>query len=237
VIAERLQHLDEPGVSMEMLIALSLNQPVILLAIAVAVGIWAAPRAGLSSLIADRAAVGRPIGPPLRNALPAGLIGGVVAGIGILVIDAAFRPLLDEAALTLAVTDNRTIGVTLAGIFYGGITEELLLRWGLVSFLAWLGMRIFRKPAGSPGSGVMWVAIVVAAVVFGVLHLPAVATVAPLGEHLTLTTPLVLRVILLNAFGGLVFGWLFWRRNLEAAMSAHAVAHLVFTAVAWTGIA
>jgi membrane protease YdiL (CAAX protease family) len=38
----------------------------------------------------------------------------------------------------------------------------------------------------------------------------------------------VLRILLLNALAGLVFGWLFWRRSLECAMFAHASVHVVF---------
>jgi hypothetical protein len=38
-----------------------------------------APRPGLESLVADWAASGRSIGPTLRKALPAALIGGLVA--------------------------------------------------------------------------------------------------------------------------------------------------------------
>jgi hypothetical protein len=34
--------------------------------------------------------------------------------------------------------------------------------------------------------------------------------------------------VLLNALGGVLFGWLFWRRSLEAAMVAHATTHVGF---------
>jgi membrane protease YdiL (CAAX protease family) len=34
--------------------------------------------------------------------------------------------------------------------------------------------------------------------------------------------------VALNAIGGIVFGWLYWRRSLEAAMVAHASAHVGF---------
>jgi membrane protease YdiL (CAAX protease family) len=67
---------------------------------------------------------------------------------------------------------------------------------------------------------VMWFSILLAALLFGVLHLPAVATLTPL------TSLLVARTVLLNAFGGVVFGWLYWRRSLEAGMVAHATAHI-----------
>ena len=40
-------------------------------------------------------------------------------------------------------------------------------------------------------------------------------------------------IVAANALPGLLFGWLFWRRGLEAAMGAHALAHLF----AWAALA
>jgi membrane protease YdiL (CAAX protease family) len=109
----------------------------------------------------------------------------------------------------------------LAGVVYGGVTEELLTRLFLVSLLAWgLGF-VWKAPSGLPAAGAFVVAIVLAALLFGALHLPATAAIAPL------SLMLVTRALLLNGIAGVVFGFLFWRYGLEAAMFAHASAHLV----------
>lgn len=71
----------------------------------------------------------------------------------------------------------------------------------------------------------MWVAIAVNAVAFGVGHLSALAST------IGLTTPLTVRTVLLNAIVGVVLGWLFWRRSLEAAMIAHAAFNVALVAV------
>jgi membrane protease YdiL (CAAX protease family) len=105
-------------------------------------------------------------------------------------------------------------------VAYGGVNEEVLMRLFLVSLLAWLLARAWRRDAPAPGARMMWSAIVVVSVLFGLGHLPAAAM---LGE---LTPDMVARVIVLNAVAGVAFGWLFWRRGLEAAMVAHAAAHL-----------
>lgn len=44
-----------------------------------------------------------------------------------------------------------------------------------------------------------------------------------LGE---LTPWLVVRVLVLNGIAGVVYGWLYTRRGLEAAVFAHAATHL-----------
>ena len=66
----------------------------------------------------------------------------------------------------------------------------------------------------------MWPAIVISAVLFGVGHLPA------LGQSVDLTPALIIRTVLLNAIAGILLGWLYWRRSLEAAMIAHTTFHV-----------
>lgn len=72
-----------------------------------------------------------------------------------------------------------------------------------------------------PTSGAFWTAIILVAVLFGLGHLPTTSAMAPL------TQMLVVRAVVLNAIAGIVFGYLYWKRGLEAAMLAHMSAHLV----------
>ena len=55
----------------------------------------------------------------------------------------------------------------IAGMFYGGITEEILTRWGLMSLLVWLGWKLCKQGLGLPSHVVYQSAIVLAAVVLG----------------------------------------------------------------------
>jgi membrane protease YdiL (CAAX protease family) len=86
-----------------------------------------------------------------------------------------------------------------------------------MSAVAWMLSRIWRqRPAG-----IFWAANLAAAVLFGLLHVPATAALVGI-------TPLVVvRAIVLNGLVGVVAGWLYWRRGLESAMVAHFCADLV----------
>lgn len=100
------------------------------------------------------------------------------------------------------------------GALYGGIDEELLLRLGVFSIVAWLLWRIDPRQDG-PTALVLWETNVVVAVLFGLGHLPATTQVLPL-------TPLVVsRALVLNGLGSLAFGYQYWRHGLEAAMITH----------------
>lgn len=109
--------------------------------------------------------------------------------------------------------------------FYGGIVEELLLRLGLMTVLAWLAWRLLQHRVARPPSGVYWFAILGAALLFGAGHLPAAASLWPL------TPVVVARTIGLNALLGVGFGHLYWRWGLEYAMAAHFLADIVLHVV------
>jgi membrane protease YdiL (CAAX protease family) len=90
-----------------------------------------------------------------------------------------------------------------------------------MSLLAWLGKFISHDGDGHPTGPVFWAANILAALLFGLGHLPATAMLVPL-------TPLVVaRAVLLNGLPGIAFGWLYWKRGLEAAMIAHFSADIV----------
>jgi formate/nitrite transporter FocA (FNT family) len=38
-------------------------------------------------------------------------------------------------------------------------------------------------------------------------------------------------ILLGNSIGGVIFGWLYWKKGLESAMVAHVFAHVVMVAV------
>jgi membrane protease YdiL (CAAX protease family) len=170
---------------------------------------------------------GRPIGPALRSQVPSGFIAGVLGGI---VLFAAF---LYAPAAVVELQDRFDIPIV-ARVLYGGFTEELLLRWGLMTALVWLAWRFLQQRHGAVRAGFVWLAIAVSALVFAAGHLPAASVL--LGA---MDVSVVAFVISVNSAFGLLFGYLYWRHGLESAMIAHAMAHLVsFVAdLSWRGAA
>ena len=211
---------DEPPPPLWILLPLQITQGLVLVAAATALGLWLGPRVGLGApLLRDlvRAVPGARV--RLRALLvPSALFGVVVAGAIVLLDLWVFTPRLATPTNPIATVQPPAWQGLLAAI-YGGVAEELMLRLGVMTFLVWLGARLTRTT--EPGASVMWPAIVLTALLFGIGHLPLTAAIWPL-------TPLVIaRALLLNGIGGLVFGWLYWKRGLLAAMLAHFTADIV----------
>lgn len=205
-----------------LLVLLVLLQPAILLLVAVAIGCLTAPRVGLVSYVYEKTAFGINILSRLKPQIVPAVILGLIFAVVVMGLDRAFLPFMGEEFRAIEAQEFNLFAQLGMGMLYGGITEELLLRWGFMSLLVWFGWVILGRPASRPPAGVVWVAIAISAILFGVGHLPAMAAMVPL------TIIIVVRTILLNAAGGVVFGWLYWRYSLEAAIVSHAFAHVGF---------
>jgi hypothetical protein len=217
VLESKLQAGLLPKIPLAALVAASLVQPTLLLAGGVAAGAAFGARLGICSHIAS-VNVRR----AYSTELPLSLGSGMMVGLVVLSADRwIFESQQAESVAAAQSLHIGNLGSLFAGLLYGGLTEELMMRWGLVSLLAWGAYRVFQRGAGQPSSRIFVVSIVVAALLFGAGHLPAAAAIAPL------TAPLIARVVVLNGLAGTVFGWLFWRRSLESAMLAHATTHVI----------
>ena len=211
-----------PDIPLPLVIALALVQNGVLLAVFIFIGLILSDRIGLEMPLIRAWANGEHPPKLRRIALP-GILVGAVAGAMLIGLEALFflrhlpKPMLQSFEIPLWKR-------LLAGVLYGGITEELLMRLFLVSLAARLFGRLWRTEAGMPSSGAFWSAITLVAVLFGLGHLPITAVITPL------TQLVVVRAIVLNGLAGIAFGYLYWRHGLEAAMLGHMSAHLVMQA-------
>jgi hypothetical protein len=224
VVVRQLENLPPEMAEMPstMVVALSLINPLILLLISVAIGCLLAHRVGLRSLVAEKVSHGSPIWPQLRSYLPMALGLGILFAFVVTGLDRLINPFEGTDLVVEPATIPGLFSQLLLGLLYGGIVEELLLRWGVMSLLLWIIWRVLQRRQLPVHPVLVWTAIILAAVLFGLGHLPAMAGMVEL-------TPLIIvRTILLNALGGMLFGWLYWRRNLETAMVAHAAGHVGF---------
>lgn len=202
-------------VPLSILMLASLAQSALLLALATWAGVAFAPALGLSAPAFEAAAMRQSVTRALRPQISLGLIAGGIGGMLLFFLS-------HHMPAALAAAQTRFNIPILARILYGGLTEELLLRWGVMTTLLWLLWRFVQRRLGLPRPTVVWLAIVTSALLFGAGHLPAAATL--IGH---LSGELVLFVVTANALLGVLFGYLFWRRGLETAMIAHGLSHLV----------
>ncbi len=215
------------GIPLPALIAIQTLQNAIILAIAIFAGLFFAGRVGLATPILDSVTRGQPVAEKVRAILPLSILLGVVStlivvGLEFFYFQPAMMKELGDAATVLNLhTSQPAAWKGLLASFYGGIAEEIQLRLFVMSLLVWLGKFINKTSEGKPTSVVFWIANILAAILFGLGHLPTISLLVPL-------TPLVVaRTVVLNGLLGIIFGWLYWKRGLESAMISHFSADLV----------
>jgi membrane protease YdiL (CAAX protease family) len=151
----------------------------------------------------------------IASILKYGVFGGLISGALITTFSLISAPYLPTAIVEL----SENIDVTLANRFlYGGITEEILVRFGLMTFLIWLLSRIFKTFTPK----IYWIGILVSSIIFGFGHFPIAFQAVAEPSML-----LLLYILIGNSIGGIIFGWLYWKKGLESAMIAHIFTHIV----------
>lgn len=212
----------KPGQSVPpfpMLVFLAGLQATVLVSLAAALGVATMSRTELSAPFLEGLAAGRVSLALLAEQLWPALWGGVVAALPFLfAYYGYFRPNLDETTVTVTEALRAKLGFW-GRLFYGGIYEEVLVRWGLMGLFAWLGSLL----VGEAHFAVIWSAILLSGLLFAYGHLPGSYAAGAQKSTLLLAATLAL-----NGWAALVFGYLFWQVGLTAAILAHMLLHLAW---------
>ena len=200
-------------------IGASTLQSAILVALAVWAGVALSKQLGLGAPAIEASLSGGDVWAALKPQLLAAAIVGAAVAV-LLVVLARIAP-AEIAQL------GQAFDIPFAAkLLYGGVTEEVIMRWGLMSAFVWLPWALIQRRRGRPRPTYVVAAIVLAGLLFGAGHLPAVAAMG-----VPLSASVVTYIVLGNAVPGMLFGVLFWRKGLEASIIAHALAHAISVAI------
>ncbi|MDR1096157.1 MAG: CPBP family intramembrane metalloprotease [Spirochaetaceae bacterium] len=197
---------------------LAVVQNLVLFAVAVFFGLILSKHIGMGLPILQRVLDGKNQTKELKSITVPSLCLGALAGILTVLLSIPFNALIPELRLLEV---SVSVWKAFLASFYGGIAEEVLLRLFLVSLFVWISFKIKKTKEGSPTDFGIWLSIILAAIFFGLGHLPATAQIT------SLTGAVIIRAIVLNGIGGIIFGWLYWKKGLESAMIAHFSADIV----------
>lgn len=188
--------------SKSVVVVVAMLQTAVMACIAAIVGAWAAPKVNLDKPFVFR-----------KNSIVAALVIGLVSA-GIIAVP---EKLVFAEALGLEDQYQFSWLYFVGSVLYGGIIEEVLLRFGLMSLVVWAAGKMTKS---ADKSGIYIAGIVIAALVFAAGHLPATA------QMMGLSTMAVVRTMLLNVLPGIGFGYLYWKHGLGYAMMAHISTHV-----------
>jgi len=175
-------------------------------------------------ILADKTGLIKPFGFEKRSMLIVTLT-SLVFGAALFFADLGFNSLMPEMSAEFQTSTEATLGISgiIASLLYGGIIEEVMLRLLVMSLLVFVIWKLFcRKYQNTEiPNGVYTAAIILSALLFAVGHLPANAVIFG-----TLTPIVILRCIVLNGIGGIVFGIYYRKYGLHYSILSHMLFHV-----------
>lgn len=199
----QMMHID-PDLSEITLTNLSMINPLILSLIALLIGHFLHEKTELKSIIYEKGNFKDTI----LVSVISGVLVGLCLGMGNLVFNSGPEDMIVEKASFINL---------LGGISYGGIIEELITRFGLMTFITFVLIKIFKRKT----TFIYIISILLSAGIFSLGHLPS--ALVGIDEDYFI---IIIKVITLNTFAGTVFGFLYYKYYLESAMLAHALTHI-----------
>lgn len=196
---------------------LSLINPTFMLLILVTIGTLIYDKIGFKLPIFERIAFGEKKKINWKSILKFGLTGGVLSGLILTFVSHFFNDFIPKELQEFSPN-------ALNRFFYGGITEEIFMRFGLMTFIIWILSLITKNR----NPWIYWIGIIVSSLLFGIGHLPIVNSFVE-----NPTAQLIAYVIIGNSLGGVIFGWIYWKKGLESAMIAHIFTHLIFIIISY----
>lgn len=202
--------------------SLSVLVPIGLTAVSIPIGLVLGPRVGFRSLILNRLS-GQPT-PGISSGVVWAAAGAPLIGL-LWVIPARMLINVGLVESTLVFPASASV---LKSFFIGAIPEELIFRWcgmSLGVYILW--KRLERDPI-RPGAPVYWFVLVSTAAVFALAH-----SVHVLRKGSSPADPYGLFLIGTTFFAGMVFGWVFWKKDLEYAIAAQGLGNLAIWLLSW----
>lgn len=189
--------------SKNVMIIVAMLQTAVLAGIATMAGLWASPKVGLNK-------------PFMYNRK------SIAAAVAIGLLSACLIAIPEKLVFAEALGLDEKFAFSwlyfLGSVLYGGIIEEILLRFGLMTLIIWIASKMTRS---ANSNGIYIAGIVVAALLFAAGHLPATA------QMLGVSPLSVTRTLLLNFLPGIGYGYLYWKHGLAYAMLGHISTHVI----------
>ena len=120
---------------------LTLINPTILLIIFVVIGTILYQKVNLKVPIIEKLIGIRKESIKTTSILKYGIVGGILSGILLSLIGLVYNPILPAEFIELGESLKPTL---VARFLYGGLTEEILMRFGLMTLIVWLCSKIFK---------------------------------------------------------------------------------------------
>jgi hypothetical protein len=199
----------------------------LMLAALVALGTVAAREVGLYSVFAPQLPTRMKVRHNAFHWVQAAIIAGAALALAQLLFDLGFwRIVPHDQMAALRHAAQLSAASPLSRVLFQGLTDELMLRWGLMSGVLWVLALVFHQKS-KPRPALVWAAIISFSIMSTLGQLPAILNMLSVDP----ASVLIVRTAIVSALAGIAYGWLYWKHGLESAVLAHVLAQIGLVAI------
>lgn len=212
----------EIGIGLTEQILTQLSMPQFIVAVTGQTVLYAAVCGFIGYILAAKTRLLRKFGFTSKSTLTA-MVWGAGCGIAFFALDYFIFVGLIPGVAEYYAAYQFSAAYLLSKVTYGGVVEEILMRWFIMSLFVLILWKVFtaKSKKGEISAWVFVVANILAATLFALGHLPATAVLFGGLDFI-----IIFRCMVLNGGFGLVFGWLYKKHGIQYAMIAHAMTHI-----------
>ncbi len=211
------------GSSFPMLLVTQFAQGTAFIVISLFTGLYLGKKVGLRASVLESLFEGRGLPAGFDHSVKLSLTLGALAGTAIFVMD---RFVFSAFTVPLtAFLSSPPVWQRFLYSFYAGIVEELILRFFLLTLFVWISWKIKKTSEGLPTSTGVWLSILLVSIIYGIGY------IVSLSSSIEMSVIFSLGTLTLTVMSGSIFGWLYWKKGLEAAILANFTATLTLLVV------
>lgn len=151
----------------------------------------------------------------LNSLLPSLVITLIATAVFLIIYNLIISRWLNEPTRLIIKNLRSTIGLA-GAVFYSGIAEEILVRWGLMNVIIFFAL-LFGQPFSFL---VVWIAILLSGFLFSLSQFPVY-----MAAGCKKTRPFMYSLILLYEVQAILFGYIFWQYGIIASIFSHMTFH------------
>lgn len=188
-------------------------------AVAIFVGLYLGKSVGLGAPLIEGWMNGERIRDQVLSVLPISIVGGISVAVLKYFLDVVlFSPFVSSL---LVQWRELPFGLVWTIPFEQGVGDEITYRLFWMTIFVWIISKIQKPENNRPTPPGVWAAILI------------VTCISIPGTLFWISGPIVgLQLALLTAIGGIVFGWLYWKKGIESALIAHFISSVALVLLA-----
>ncbi|WMW25111.1 CPBP family glutamic-type intramembrane protease [Methanolobus sediminis] len=203
------------------ILAAQFARSTVILLIGIFTGLYLGKKVGLKTPVLSSFFEDRQLPSNFKPAFKLSVIFGVIISLLILILDIFVFARDSEPLLVYLATPP--LWQRFMYSFYVGVTEEVVLRLFLMTFLVWITWKIKKNSEGKATDAGAWLSIIIVSSIYSIIYL--------FFSRENIDPAIAMSIAVSNWIAGTAFGWIYWKKGLEYSIIANLTATMMLFVV------